>query len=279
MTKTNLFPRVSQSALAVVMSLVLFFSALPQVSQAQVAYHYQPQTLQEMIAYLQGIIATLEAQLRVKQGVVVDSPTSGQTVSTLSVQSLSRNSARLRGQIQNLNSANAVVWFEYGKSGNLDYKTPSQRLNNINNYTYSYNLDGLRTDTRYSYRFVVELSGGFRYYGDIRTFTTNTTSGYDDDYDRDYDYYSLRLDKSTYNPYEDIEVQIPSAVGRDNSSAWVGVYSTSNSGDSNYLSWRYISGESRVYLAAPSSEGSYQVRLFRDGGYTRIGESSTFRVR
>ena len=279
MTQTKYWFSVQQLGLALVLSLALFATSWPQYSHAQSTYQYQPRTLQEMIAYLQGIIATLEAQLRARQGVGADSPTLGQSVSTLSVQSLSRNSARLRGQIQNLNSTNVVVWFEYGRSGNLDYKTPSQRLNNINNYTYSYTLDDLRTDTRYSYRFVVELAGGLRYYGDIRTFTTNTTSGYDDDYDRNYDYYSLRLDKSTYNTSESIEVQIPSAVERDYSSAWVGIYRTSNSGDSDYLSWRYVSGASRVYLTAPSSEGTYYVRLFKDGGYTRIGESPTFRVR
>lgn len=245
-------------------------SPLPAAAQTQ----FQPRTVEEMIAYLQGMIATLETQVRTGQG------TSGSSLyssprgiaETLSPQSVFRDGAYLRGQVNVSQSQSVTVWFEYGRGIVSELETPRQRYNNLRQYVYEYDLDDLRTNTTYSYRFVVELNNGQRYYGQTRTFTTgnNSTSG-------STSRTSLRIDRSSYDAGDTIEITIPNRSDLENN-AWVGIYETRSS-DTNYLSWEYVSRDSVVDLRVPGNRGTYEVRLFRDGGYSRVATSPSFTVR
>ena len=63
---------------------------------------------------------------------------------------------------------------------------------------------------------------------------------------------------------------------------------TVSSSDSGYVSWQYLNGSTvmpatglanaTVQFIAPSTPGSYQVRLFLNGGWTRIATSVTLTV-
>jgi len=246
----------------------------PLTASAQT--NFQPQTLQEMIAYLQGIIATLEAQLRAQQGgatVGGGGSTIGRSVAeTLAPQSIVRDGAYLRGQVNLTNSDSVTLWFEYGRSIVNENETPRQRLNNVRQYNYNYSLFGLRTNTTYRYRMVVETANGQRYYGSVREFTTGDYSQTNTSASGG----SLRLDRNSYAPWSDIVVTVPNSSDL-NSAAWIGVFERGASNRS-YLSWSYVANRREVSVSAPGSSGTYELRLFRDGQYDQLLTSTTFTV-
>ena len=70
---------------------------------------------------------------------------------------------------------------------------------------------------------------------------------------------------------------IPAPTAAD----WIGLYAP-GAGDSNYLAWRYTTGTAggSVPFSIPSSiaTGNYELRLYANGGYTRLATSSYFSV-
>ena len=72
-------------------------------------------------------------------------------------------------------------------------------------------------------------------------------------------------------------------VARD----WIGIYTTT-AGDLSFIDWRYVScsqtpgsamaAGSCAFPTGGLTAGTYQFRLFRDDGYTRLATSNTFTV-
>jgi hypothetical protein len=92
---------------------------------------FKPQTQQEMIAYLMGVVAQLQAQLEQQKGTPVSS---GKTVTTqpnpyfvnLLIQApsfIARDQATLRGLVYPGSSETIEAWFEYGVGTNLKYRS------------------------------------------------------------------------------------------------------------------------------------------------------------
>ena len=72
-----------------------------------------------------------------------------------------------------------------------------------------------------------------------------------------------------------------SGIGAPTSTDWIGVYSP-GAADTAYRAWRYTtgaaSGAPAVVLPATLAPGTYELRLFATGGFTRLATSDTFAV-
>jgi hypothetical protein len=252
---------------------------MASLPRSAAANDYQPQSVSELIAYLQGVIATLEAQLQAQgsvPNVVNSTPTiNSGTIDTLTVQSIGVESVVLRGRV-NADYVNALVWFEYGQASLTDFSTPRQRIDN-NRQIFSASLTDLRRNNTYSYRAVLELSNGSRYYGTIGTFTTgrsynnnepNFNSGNS----------NLTIDKTRYNLGETIRVNWNVPNDKKSDRNWVGVYRVGSSNNS-YSSWKTASNQTgQLNLTAPTTAGDYELRIFYNYGYELIATSRTFTV-
>jgi hypothetical protein len=77
-------------------------------------------------------------------------------------------------------------------------------------------------------------------------------------------------------PSEQITASVSGRYGND---AWIGFFRTSNPDDS-YFSWSYLRDlKGRPFtVTAPREYGTYEFRLFKDGGYNRIETSQTIEV-
>lgn len=188
------------------MVAMLLFVSVPSFARAQTVY--QPQTVEQQIAYLYGLIAQLQAQLQTMRTYQYSGTNSYyQTVSpygytgswgsyrieldTLSATDVEEEEAKLRANIDLDGASYANGWFEYGEFGDMDERTTAVQITNRGDDTRSYTrvVDDLDDDTRYWYRAVAEGPDGRRVYGDIRSFTTdddgrsssNSSSRYDDE--------------------------------------------------------------------------------------------------
>ncbi len=87
---------------------------------------------------------------------------------------------------------------------------------------------------------------------------------------------AISLNKTSFLPNESIIATFSGGSVINN--AWIGFYNADAS-DSQYRTWEYVSGTSGTYtIAAPNEPGTYQIRLFMDFGYTRIGISQNITV-
>lgn len=177
-----------QGIIALVLVFTIVFSAAPAPVAAQ-STTYQPRTTQEMIAYLYGIIAQLEAQLQAQRagtGQVLGVSNSYQTstryrsnydidVVTLSANNIEENEAQLRANIDLDGASYAIGWFEYGEDSDLDEKTSTVRITNRGDDTRSFvrTIDDLDEDEVYFYRAVAQGPDGRKDYGSIRSFRTD----------------------------------------------------------------------------------------------------------
>jgi subtilisin family serine protease/ribosomal protein L35AE/L33A len=65
--------------------------------------------------------------------------------------------------------------------------------------------------------------------------------------------------------------------GPGNASDWVGLFTTA-AGDSGHLVWKYLSGSTTHQFTAPAQPGTYNIRLFANGTYTKLATSATVTV-
>jgi hypothetical protein len=89
-------------------------------------------------------------------------------------------------------------------------------------------------------------------------------------------------DKLVYSPGDDLTATWNN--GSDHTSAWIGTFVV-ESADADYLHgqgvyWDYTNGilTGTLDLKAPSNAGTYELRMFKDAGYTRIATSLPFVV-
>jgi hypothetical protein len=142
---------------------------------------YEPETLEEMIAYLFGIITQLQAQLDAQNGGTGTGTTnpshnnSGRvTVTTLAPTNISRSEATLKGEASS-RAMGGDVWFEYGLKSDLDDDTDKKTFKANHQLTFSATIEGLRSNTKYSYRAVLREDDGDYTYGQIKSFTTDSS--------------------------------------------------------------------------------------------------------
>ncbi|MEM9336817.1 MAG: hypothetical protein AAGA35_03110 [Patescibacteria group bacterium] len=176
--------------------LLIVLMVATSVPQVAVAQTFQPRTNQELIAYLYGIIAQLQAQQgQFSGGQVLGVSSSGNTsfvtssfnsfgnydidVDTLSARDIDEEEAELRANIDLDGAAFADGWFEYGEDGDLDEETSRVRITNRGDNTRSFTreIDDLDEDELYFFRAVAEGPDGRREYGEVRSFRTDDDRG------------------------------------------------------------------------------------------------------
>lgn len=273
--------------------LALVGTAMPSVSHAQTTVDsYQPGSVQEMIAYLYGIIAQLQAQL--------DAQTNGASLPQVSnevravtggVSSLSGRSVEFSGTVTFTERATVRVWFEYGTTRSLINSTPILRVTGRAGTTDRVDADitGLQANRTYYYRLVVEDSAGDIAEGAIRSFTTGRT-GYDYDYDYDNDYdddddayygYSLSSDSRSYDRGDTINVAFRQSSNTLHSRNYVGLYKV-GACDTCYYAWRYTGDKTSgdITFRTPPTTGDYELRLYirEDDRFERVATSRTIRI-
>ena len=182
MKNSNIKRLLTISAFSIFVVTLTFapLSASAQIYNSQ----YQPTSVNELIAYLYGVIASLEAQKVVGTTDTVNrhSNNSSNTnvnradVETLSATSIKKNGATLQSDIEFGNASYVYAYFDYSTTRSVDQSTNEKKIIKKANFTHGVLLDDLETDTTYYYRAVIELPGGSKVYGSLRNFTTDKTT-------------------------------------------------------------------------------------------------------
>jgi hypothetical protein len=88
---------------------------------------------------------------------------------------------------------------------------------------------------------------------------------------------TVARDKAAYMPGANITITFANASVQ--TGAWIGVFMV-GAAETAYLDYGYTNGATAgtMTLPAPAAPGTYELRMFRDSGYTKIATSSTFIV-
>ena len=251
----------------------------PMTASAQVYnQNYKPKSLSDLIAYLYGVIASLEAQ---NTGAVINSNQSFNTnvnradVETLSATSIKKNGATVRSDIEFGSAKYVYAYFEYGTKKSVDESTNEKKINKSSNYTHTILLDDLKTNTTYYYRAVIELPGGSKVYGELRNFTTGKTTN--SNANNSSNNKDISTDDSEYNQGDNITVSYEFSLARQ-SGSWIGLFKEGAS-NNQYIAWKSVSeDDGEIDFTAPYQTGEFEFRLFSDSGYNRVAVSDSFEV-
>ncbi len=166
------------------MLVVMLFSSTATVSYAATS-QYQPRTNAEMLAYLYGVLAQLQAQLAAMKadGSSGSSRTTRQdpnpyfiSAITIAPTKISRSEVTLWGTADKGSSETLDAWFEYGVGSKLTKVKYLPTITRSSAGSVSVDLSDLLSGTTYSYRLVVEDEDGNMQYGQTRTFKTVSTA-------------------------------------------------------------------------------------------------------
>jgi hypothetical protein len=261
-------------------------SAIPASAFAQTAsLPYQPRTQLELISYLQGVLATLQAQL------LVTNNNSSARVERQSADVSSTIEVELSASFDAQNSSFVNAWFEYGVANVLDKKTSSVRIRNTDRNEIVEHvriLKNLEPNTAYIYRPVFELSNGTKFYGAIQNFGTTggsvgigggvSGSGSIGIGTINSGRNSLSTDKTTYNKAEPIRVSwtTPKADSYRGNAIYM-----FEPGDSfaEKIDGRRIETESGQVVFNIYTKGTYVFRLYLDGNTRQVAETRQVTVR
>ncbi len=166
---------------------VLLACMLVQPAAAQVVVtSYTPQSQSETIAYLQGVIAQLQAQLQLQGNYQVNYQPVGQVQgATFSNQSYTvrvetdfvragNDDVELNGSIDLGNARYANVWFEYGDSARFGSQTRREYVTRDSDFDFTLDTDDL--DRFVYYRAVAEDPSGKKINGYTRAIMVNSRS-------------------------------------------------------------------------------------------------------
>lgn len=175
-----------------ILALLMFVAYAPQTHATSLPYYpvYQVQNMQELLVYLNSLIAQLNA-LQEQQRNLYGNTTYNSgggfytsrkynydvEVETNKARSIDEESATLYGEVDLDDASYAYVWFEYGQKGRFNYETDDERIDEYDSETFSENIDNLDEDEKYYFRAVAEDPSGHRVYGDIQSFITDDNGG------------------------------------------------------------------------------------------------------
>jgi len=248
---------------------LLVFSAMPITVEANNVI-YQPKTNYELLAYLQGVVDTLQSEVNRKN---INSHYSTRVESSTAIVSV-KTEVEFSAEFDSKGHNYILAWFEYGEGSTLDKSTSKSRINTRGKETvkHTHKLTNLKTGQLYTYRAVFESSTGVKYYGMIKSFqiggvtsagsgsniSGSTVSG---------NRASISTDSTVYKLGDDIKVSWTvdkSRVKRDN---WIGMYKV-GSNNREYISWQYISDTSNTAFFKAQNVGTFEFRLFFSSSYS-----------
>ncbi|MCA9358839.1 hypothetical protein KC926_01385 [Candidatus Kaiserbacteria bacterium] len=168
--------QITNSLVALFLVAVLI---APSISQAATNNAYQPQTKQELIAYLQGRIAQLIVMQQMAERSGLSSNPASSVLSFVSIKThkasdIEATTATLRGEALIYGNTTATVWFEYGQDNDfLDLRTSKVGIRTAYERAVRINVKNLEEDEKYYFRIVSQGKDGLVQYGDIYTFRTD----------------------------------------------------------------------------------------------------------
>ena len=225
-------------------------------------------TPQEKINHLRGILVVLQARLAAIQA---DQPTDSSgltsvtnrnalTVTTLSAQDVRESKAELRGRFDIDDEDFVMAWFEFGETKELYERTIKARFEGGQDEArvFIHRATGLKDNSTYYYRLVVENERGVRSFGAVRTFKTS---------DEDTATRVLARDRSL-NIGEIIifDWYIPQKFV--NTKNWIGIYEVGSSHT-----------EVKKWIRAKATAGNISLKITQAGNYeARLFEKDTYKV-
>jgi hypothetical protein len=254
-------------------------SFVPSAS-AQTTASYIPQNNLEFIAYLQGIVDTLEAQV----GAGTNTSGGSSRVSSFTPNVSLATRAELKAEFDARSSSVVYAWFEYGEGSRLNNKTSRTRLTvpRSGEVEHTRTLTSLKNNVQYSYRPVFELSNGSKFYGAVRTFGTpgtelnplpgtgGLTGGGTVSNSRG----TLAIDGSTYKVYDQVTVSFTVPRSRTDSGNIIGLYKVGDSNRNREL-WRYTGKREEGELTFKiKTAGTYEFRMFYAGSSSAVVTSN-----
>lgn len=145
-----------------------------------VAAQYQPQTTNELIAYLYGRIAQLmEIKALLERGGSSAQPSNQPSFSLVAVAThrateVEDTTAVLRGEVLLYGDTSAEAWFEYGQDSDfLDQKTRQRNVRTVYDRALRVEVTRLEPDERYYFRIAAVDDNGSVYYGPVFQFRTD----------------------------------------------------------------------------------------------------------
>lgn len=258
----------------------LFLSA--PVAQAQTT-GYIPQNNREFVAYLQGIVDALQAQ--VQSGGTASAGSSRVSTFTPVVSLATR--VELKAEFDARSSSVVYAWFEYGEGGRLNNETTRTRLSvpRSGEVEHTRTLTGLKANTQYSYRPVFELTSGTKFYGATRTFGastgvgtpgTDTGGGFGGTVSNSRG--SLTVDGTSFKVYDQVTVSFTIPRSRTDSGNTIALYQVGDSNRSKEM-WRYTGKREEGEITFKIKKaGTYEFRMFYAGSSNDVVTSSRFTV-
>ena len=278
--------------------LVLSF-LVPVGAHAQTSGQFQPQTREQIIAYLYGQITQLQillaerlAEERSGSNSSSNSNSSNNNsnsssradveVDTLSAQNITDDSVTFRGEIDLDRENEAYVWFEYVDENDRERQTTKRRVTDSRGdvQTFTASVNNLRNDEKYFFRAVAEDENGDIAYGSARSFTTDDDSfggSNNNNNDSDNDDFELSVSNRSFSVGDTVEIEWELPANEVNSQNWVGIYKTGND-SRNFLTWKYVSSDDGTVSFTINEAGTYEARLFLRNTYNSETSSQTFTV-
>lgn len=237
-----------------------------------------PSTEREYIAYLQGVLDALRAQVAATSVASSKVHTTAPEIHAEVV---------LEATYDVGSASYTYAWFEYGV-GQLNRKTTRTREEKDRGedvVVHRRTIANLETGVTYSYRAVFETKSGTRYYGAVGSFST-FGSGSDISYVAgssgtvvSTSKGSIGINKTTYAVGEAITVSWTVPKSKTDPSNWIGLFKTTAK-NSEYIRWNYIGDdtEGELQFQAPKV-GTYELRLFYENSYDDEVTSRRFTVK
>lgn len=266
--------------------LVLSF-LVPFNAQAQSATQFQPQTREQIIAYLYGQITQLQIllakQIAVERNGTSNSHTANNSTSrsvvkvmSLSAQNITDQSVTLRGEVDLNGESEVYVWFEYVDENDIERKSTAKRITDDrgDKQMFTTSLNNLKDDERYYFRAAAEDENGNRSYGERGSFTTENGSNYNDNTN---DEFELVVVNRTIKVGGNVQVQWQLPNGDVNSKNWIGIYEIGGR-DKDFMVWKYVTTDDGTVSLQVNKSGTFEARLFLKNSYNLEVTSQNFTV-
>lgn len=269
-------------AVLLVLSFLVPFSA-----QAQSTTQFQPQTREQIIAYLYGQITQLQIllakQIAAERNGTSNLHTANNATSrsvvkvvSLSAQNITDESVTLRGEVDLKGEGEVYVWFEYVDENDIERKSTAKRVTDDrgDKQIFTTSLNNLKDNERYYFRAATEDENGNRSYGERGSFTTESGSNYNDNTN---DGFELVVVDRTIEVGDNVQVKWELPTEDVHSQNWIGIYEI-GSNNKDFLVWKYVTTDDGAVSLRVNKSGSFEARLFLKNSYNLEATSQNFIV-
>jgi hypothetical protein len=281
-TKSTILKYHIKTSVVFMMLITVMVLGPIQASAQSATLPYQPRTQLELISYLQGVVATLQAQILARNNVSSSRVEASEAVLSQKVE------VELSASFDAQNNSYVNAWFEYGFLNTIDKSTTKIKIRNIekdNIVKHSRLLKDLQPGTVYIYRPVFELQNGTKYYGEIKSFGTSdvingsvsaggsvSSNGSTGSYRN-----SLTTDKTQYEAGEVVKVSWTTPHLDNYRGSYVYMFKKNDS--SKPFMGKMVISETGTVNFSVRVEGTYEFKLLITGSSKYVATSRTITIK